>query len=92
VLCPQAFICSADVFQCDFWEQLPRHYVTSVMATCFNYCCCPQAFIRSADVFQCDFWELPAVQQLARDAATAPLLKLLDVMLNGDLPGGREVL
>jgi hypothetical protein len=46
-----------------------------------------QSFIRSPDVFQCDFWELPAVQQLARDAATAPLLKLLDVMLNGDLPG-----
>jgi hypothetical protein len=54
--------------------------------------CCPQAFIRSADVFQCDFWELPAVQQLARDAATAPLLKLLDVMLNGDLAGGLLVL
>ncbi|KAF6262353.1 hypothetical protein COO60DRAFT_649925 [Scenedesmus sp. NREL 46B-D3] len=46
-----------------------------------------QAFVRSTDVFQCDFWELPAVQQLARDAATAPLLKLLDVMLNGDLAG-----
>jgi hypothetical protein len=43
-------------------------------------------------VFQCDFWELPAVQQLARDAATAPLLKLLDVMLNGDLAGEPEEL
>uniref|UniRef100_A0A383WL32 PCI domain-containing protein n=1 Tax=Tetradesmus obliquus TaxID=3088 RepID=A0A383WL32_TETOB len=46
-----------------------------------------QSFIRSPEVFQCDFWELPAVTQLGREPATAPLLKLLDVMLNGDLAG-----
>lgn len=46
-----------------------------------------KAFIRSPETFQCDFWELPAVQQLGRDAATAPLLALLDVMLRGDLAG-----
>ncbi|KAF8059143.1 eukaryotic translation initiation factor 3 subunit M [Scenedesmus sp. PABB004] len=46
-----------------------------------------KAFVRSPDAFQCDFWELPAVTQLGRDAATAPLLQLLDTMLRGDLPG-----
>lgn len=46
-----------------------------------------KAFIRSPDIFQCDFWELPAVQQLSREPSSATLLKLLDVMLNGDLAG-----
>eukprot|EP00879_Flechtneria_rotunda_P004880 GHRR01005154.1.p1 GENE.GHRR01005154.1~~GHRR01005154.1.p1 ORF type:complete len:241 (+),score=111.48 GHRR01005154.1:2004-2726(+) len=46
-----------------------------------------KAFIRSPDIFQCDFWELPAVQQLSRDAISAPLLQLLNVMLKGDLQG-----
>lgn len=49
-----------------------------------------KAFVRSPDIFQCDFWELPAVQQLGRESNTAPLLKLMDVMLNGDLAGGGE--
>eukprot|EP00878_Enallax_costatus_P031920 GHUV01034989.1.p1 GENE.GHUV01034989.1~~GHUV01034989.1.p1 ORF type:complete len:194 (+),score=61.18 GHUV01034989.1:333-914(+) len=46
-----------------------------------------KAFIRSPDIFQCDFWELPAVQQLSREPGSAALLRLLDVMLNGDLQG-----
>ena len=48
-----------------------------------------KTFIRSADIYQCDFWELPAVQQLAQDKASAPLLQLLNVMLQGDLQGER---
>jgi translation initiation factor 3 subunit M len=48
-----------------------------------------KAFIRSPDIFQCDFWELPAVQQLSKDAASAPLLQLLNVVLLGDLQGFR---
>jgi hypothetical protein len=48
-----------------------------------------KTFIRSADIYQCDFWELPAVQQLAQDKASAPLLQLLNVMLQGDLQGKR---
>lgn len=48
-----------------------------------------KTFIRSPDIFQCDFWELPAVQQLAQDKSSAPLLQLLDVMLQGDLQGNR---
>lgn len=49
-----------------------------------------KAFIRSPDIFQCDFWELPAVQQLSKDAASAPLLQLLNVVLLGDLQGETE--
>jgi hypothetical protein len=49
-----------------------------------------KTFIRSPDIFQCDFWELPAVQQLAQDKASASLLQLLDVMLQGDLQGVRD--
>lgn len=50
-----------------------------------------KTFIRSPDIFQCDFWELPAVQQLAQDKASASLLQLLDVMLQGDLQGFKKV-
>jgi hypothetical protein len=46
-----------------------------------------KTFIRSPDIFQCDFWELPAVQQLLQDKSAAPLLQLLDVMLQGDMQG-----
>lgn len=46
-----------------------------------------KAFIRSPDIFQCDFWELPAVQQLAKDGPSSPLLQLLNVVLRGDLKG-----
>lgn len=50
-----------------------------------------KTFIRSPDIFQCDFWELPAVQQLAQDKSSAPLLQLLDVVLQGDLQGFKKV-
>lgn len=49
-----------------------------------------KTFIRSPDIFQCDFWELPAVQQLAQDKSSAPLLQLLDVVLQGDLQGEQQ--
>jgi hypothetical protein len=55
-----------------------------------GFCVVPQAvkaFIRSQDIYQCDFWEVAPVQQLSKEPQHAPLRRLLDVMLNGDLQG-----
>lgn len=67
--------------------------VTAALCGPAVLCCAVQAvktFIRSPDIFQCDFWELPAVQQLAQDKSSAPLLQLLDVVLQGDLQGEQQ--
>jgi len=43
------------------------------------------AFVASADTYICDFADLPAVAQLASDAAHAPLHRLMRALLSGDL-------
>jgi hypothetical protein len=48
----------------------------------------PQAvkdWIAAPDNFTCDFTDLPAVAQLASDAAAAPFLRLLAALLAGDI-------